>query len=315
MSLMWIAAGTFSAGVLSVWLAAVLALHLLAGWVQSLLSLAAGALLATAFTHLLPEAFESDASVQRLFGTLLASVVFFFLLEKAEFYHHGHDHGDHEPHDHAVDGEARRHEHAKAHGHVHAHAEAHAHGHPHERAHAAAHAGAHAHHFQAHHSHARAKAGHAHNQAPRTGGGWTLLLGDSVHTFCDGVLIAAAFVANLELGIAATLAVLAHEVPHHVGDFIVLRNAGFSPRRAIAWTSAAGCVTLLGGLVGYLALGPESAALPYLLVIAASSFIYVALADLIPQLQQRVGARQTVSQIFWLGAGIAGMTLITSLLH
>ena len=127
--------------------------------------------------------------------------------------------------------------------------------------------------------------------------------------------IAAAFLANLELGIAATLAVLAHEGPHHVGDFIVLRNAGFSARRAIAWTSAAGCVTLLGGLVGYLALGAGSAALPYLLVIAASSFIYVALADLIPQLQQRVGARQTASQIFWLGAGIAGMMLVTSLLH
>ncbi len=305
---MWIAAGTFSAGVLSVWLAAVLALRLLGGWVQSLLSLAAGALLATAFTHLLPEAFESEASPERLFGTLLASVVFFFLLEKAEFYHHGHDHGDHEPHDHKAEARAQANARAQAHSHAHAHVHAHSHG----RTHAAAQA--HAHHAHVEHSHAGGKASQGHVNAPRAGG-WTLLLGDSVHTFCDGVLIAAAFVADVGLGVAATLAVLAHEVPHHVGDFIVLRNAGYSPQRALAWTSAAGCVTMVGGLAGYLAVGPESVALPYLLVIAASSFIYVALADLIPQLQQRVGARQTVSQIFWLAAGIAGMMLITSALH
>lgn len=302
---MWIVAGTFSAGVVSVWLAAVLALRLLAGWVQNLLSLAAGALLATAFTHLLPEAFESEASAHELFGTLLASVVFFFLLEKAEFYHHGHDHGDHEPHDHAAEARALAHAQAQAHAHAHAHGHGHGHGHGRAEAHA------HAHHANASHSDVRSK---AHTHGARAGG-WTLLLGDSIHTFVDGVLIAAAFVADLQLGVAATLAVLAHEVPHHVGDFIVLRNAGFSPTRALAWTSAAGCVTMVGGLVGYLALGPDSVALPYLLVIAASSFIYVALADLIPQLQQRVGARQTAAQIFWLGAGIVGMMLITGALH
>lgn len=284
MSWAWIVAGTFSAGVLSVWLAAFLALRVLGTWVPNLLSLAAGALLATAFTHLLPEAFESEASAHALFGTLLASVVFFFLLEKGELYHHGHDHGDHDPgHQHAGGHDLR---HAGGHDHPHGHA---------------------GHHHHHHHHHAGAV-------QPRTGG-WALLLGDSVHTFCDGVLIAAAFVADVKLGLAATLAVLAHEVPHHVGDFIVLRHTGFSPRKAVLLTSAAGAVTVVGGIVGYLAIGADSWALPYLLVVAASSFIYVALADLIPQLQQRLGARQTLAQIVWLGSGIAGMMLITGALH
>jgi zinc and cadmium transporter len=265
----WILAGTFCAGILSVWLAAFLALRVLGSWVPNLLSLAAGALLATAFTHLLPEAFEGEASAHALFGTLLASVVFFFLLEKGELYHHGHDHGDH---DHGHGGLAGQ-------------------GRPHH-----------------HHDH------HDHGGGPRTGG-WALLFGDSVHTFCDGVLIAAAFVADVRLGLAATLAVLAHEVPHHVGDFIVLRHTGYSARRAVIATSGAGAVTVLGGLVGYFAIGGDSPALPYLLVVTASSFIYVALADLIPQLQQRLGARQTLAQILWLGAGIAGMMLVTGALH
>ncbi len=297
MSWAWILAGTFSAGVLSVWLAAGLALRVLGTWVPHLLSLAAGALLATAFTHLLPEAFESEASAHALFGTLLASVVFFFLLEKGELYHHGHEHGDHDPSHH---GEGRATESPEPAAHTpHAHAASHAHGHADAHAHAHGHG----------HGH-----GHAHHHGPRTGG-WALLLGDSVHTFVDGVLIAAAFVADVKLGLAATLAVLAHEVPHHIGDFIVLRHTGFSARKAVLWTSAAGAVTIVGGIVGYLAIGPDSWALPYLLVIAASSFVYVALADLIPQLQQRLGARQTLAQILWLGAGIGGMMLITSALH
>lgn len=140
-------------------------------------------------------------------------------------------------------------------------------------------------------------------------------MGDSVHTFCDGVLIAAAFVADPLLGLAAVLSVLAHEVPHHIGDFIVLRQSGFSPVRALVWTSAVGGSTIVGGLVGYLAIGPDSPWLPYLLVVAASSFIYVALADLVPQLQRRLGPRQTVVQVLWLGLGIAAMMLITGALH
>ena len=257
MTFISILVGTLVAGMGSVWLAALLAYALLSRFTQHLLSLAAGALLATAFTRLLPEAFEqamqAGVSAQALFASLLVGLVFFFLLDKAELWHHGHEHG---------------------HGH-------HAHEHEHE-----------------HHEHAH----EAHNHHS---GGWAVLLGDSVHAFGDGILIAAAFVADPRLGVAAALAVMAHEVPHHVGDLVVLRQTLHNPRAALFKLSLAGGVTTIGGVVGYLLVGALHEYLPFFLVVAASSFIYVALADLIPQLQKRLSPRETAAQVAWLFAGIA----------
>ncbi len=265
MTLISILVGTLVAGIGSVWLAALLAYALLSRFTQHLLSLAAGALLATAFTRLLPEAFElsveAGVSAQALFAALLVGLVFFFLLDKAELWHHGHEHGN-EP----------------------AHAP-HAHSHDH---------GSHAPH--AHEDHH----GHHHHS-----GGWAVLLGDSVHAFGDGILIAAAFVADPRLGVAAALAVMAHEVPHHVGDLVVLRQTLNNPRAALFKLSLAGGVTAIGGVMGYLLVGALHEYLPFFLVVAASSFIYVALADLIPQLQKRLSPRETAAQVAWLFAGIA----------
>jgi zinc and cadmium transporter len=256
MTFISILVGTLVAGMGSVWLAALLAYALLSRFTQHLLSLAAGALLATAFTRLLPEAFEqamqAGVSAQALFASLLVGLVFFFLLDKAELWHHGHEHG---------------------HGH-------HAHEHEHEHEHA----------HEAHNHHS---------------GGWAVLLGDSVHAFGDGILIAAAFVADPRLGVAAALAVMAHEVPHHVGDLVVLRQTLHNPRAALFKLSLAGGVTTIGGVVGYLLVGALHEYLPFFLVVAASSFIYVALADLIPQLQKRLSPRETAAQVAWLFAGIA----------
>jgi zinc and cadmium transporter len=273
MTLISILVGTLVAGMGSVWLAALLAYALLSRFTQHLLSLAAGALLATAFTRLLPEAFEmsvsAGVSAQALFAVLLVGLVFFFLLDKAELWHHGHEHG------HAPEGtEGEAHEHAHAHKHHHAHEHAH------------------------HHAH------HAHGHRAHSGG-WAVLLGDSVHAFGDGILIAAAFVADARLGIAAALAVMAHEVPHHVGDLVVLRQTLSNPRAALFKLSLAGGVTTIGGVVGYLLVGALHEYLPFFLVVAASSFIYVALADLIPQLQKRLSPRETTAQVAWLFAGIA----------
>jgi zinc and cadmium transporter len=267
MTLISILVGTLVAGMGSVWLAALLAYALLSRFTQHLLSLAAGALLATAFTRLLPEAFEqamdAGVSAQALFAALLVGLVFFFLLDKAELWHHGHEHG----HDHA-------------------------HGHAHEHNHSA-----HAHH--AHHAHDD-EHGHNHHS-----GGWAVLLGDSVHAFGDGILIAAAFVADPRLGVAAALAVMAHEVPHHVGDLVVLRQTLNDPRAALFKLTLAGGVTAIGGVMGYLLVGALHEYLPFFLVVAASSFIYVALADLIPQLQKRLSPKETAAQVTWLFAGIA----------
>ena len=275
MILLAILVGTVAAGVGSVWLAALLGMAMLARFTQHMLSLAAGALMATAFMHLLAAAFESEASAHELFALLLAGLVFFFLLDKAELWHHGHEHhhGDsaHEGHDHH-------------------------HHHHHEQ-------GAHAH-----------RHGHAHAHEKRSGG-WAVLAGDSVHAFGDGILIASAFVADIQLGVVAALAVLAHEVPHHMGDLVVLQQTSGTRRAALVKVSLAGTVTALGGLVGYFLLGKLADWLPYFLVAASSSFVYVALADLIPQLQKRLGLRETMAQVLWLAAGIALVTLVSGIAH
>jgi zinc and cadmium transporter len=273
-TLLAIVLGTLAAGVGSVWLAALLSFGALGRYTQHMLSMAAGALLATAFMHLLPEAFESGLEAHDLFMVLLIGLVFFFLLDKAELWHHGHEHHHGTEHD----GDAHPHEHA--HGH-------------------SLHAG---------HSH------HAHAQAPvAAGGSWAVLAGDSVHCFGDGVLIASAFVADLRLGAIAALAVLAHEVPHHMGDLMVLRAGTSNKRAALIKVSLAGAVTSLGGVVGYWLVDRLHGYLPYFLVVASSSFIYVALADLIPQLQKRLTANETAAQIAWLGAGIVLVTFMSSL--
>ena len=300
MTLLQIILATLTAGIGSVWVAAFL---MRAGVdsgrgginAQHLLSLAAGALLATAFMHLLPEAFEGQASPHALFYTLLIGVVFFFLLDKAELWHHGHEHGhDHGP---AAAGPAQADAHGGALPQGHAH-EGHAH------THTASHA----------HSHAHANA-HAHDASPSLSGGWSLITGDSVHCFGDGILIASAFVADPRLGVVSALAVLAHEVPHHMGDLVVLRRASRNRRLALMKVSLAGAVTALGGLVGFFLVEQLEDLLPYFLTVASSSFIYVALADLIPQLQKRLTARQTLAQVFWLGLGIVLVTWASGLAH
>ena len=276
MNLIAIIAATLVSGIGSVWLAALLmrvGVRRDAGGVnpQHLLSLAAGALLATAFMHLLPEAFESGIEPAVLFAVLLFGLVFFFLLDKAELWHHGHEH-----HQASAGGDDHRH-HDHAHGHAHASA-------------------------------------HDHGRPPRAGG-WAVLTGDSVHCFGDGILIASAFTADLRLGLVAAVAVLAHEVPHHIGDLVVLQQSSPNPRAALIKVSLAGTMTALGGIAGWWLVDQLHAWLPYFLVLAGSSFVYVALADLIPQLQRRLPARQTAAQIAWLVAGIVLVTLVSRLAH
>lgn len=129
------------------------------------------------------------------------------------------------------------------------------------------------------------------------------------------MLIASAFVADVRLGAIAALAVLAHEVPHHMGDLMVLRAGSSNKRVALVKVSLAGAVTALGGIIGYWLVDQLHDYLPYFLAVASSSFIYVALADLIPQLQKRLTARETVAQIAWLGVGIAMVALVSSIGH
>jgi zinc and cadmium transporter len=141
-------------------------------------------------------------------------------------------------------------------------------------------------------------------------GGWSVLLGDSIHNFCDGIIIAAAFLADAHLGWVTALAIIAHEIPQEVGDYIVLLNAGFTRVKALAYNALSGLAAVLGGLVGYFVVGPWEALFPYLLVVASSSFVYVAVADLIPQLQRRLPLRDTASQLLWLAVGLGVVVLL-----
>ena len=113
----------------------------------------------------------------------------------------------------------------------------------------------------------------------------------------------------------AALAVLAHEIPHHIGDLVVLRQSSANQRAALVKVSLAGTMTMLGGIVGWWLVDQLHGWLPYFLVLASSSFVYVALADLIPQLQKRLPARQTAAQIVWLVVGIALVSLVSRLAH
>lgn len=257
MTLAYIVIATLVGGLASVLIAASLTVHLLGRVVKSLVSLSAGLLLGTALLLVLPEAFESDAGAHALFVTLLLGLLFFFLLEKAELYRHGHHHEGDDPH------------------------------HDHQHGFDAEQAGS---------------------------GGWSVLIGDSIHNFCDGVIIAAAFLTDVQLGVVTALAVIAHEIPQEVGDYVVLLNAGFSRARALVYNALSGLAAVAGGVAGYFIVGPWESLFPYLLVVAASSFIYVAVADLLPQLQRRLPLRETTAQIAWIAAGL-GLAFAMQALH
>ncbi|MFY8086081.1 MAG: ZIP family metal transporter, partial [Rubrivivax sp.] len=158
----------------------------------------------------------------------------------------------------------------------------------------------------AHHHEGDGHGHHHHFDVQQAGrGGFSILVGDGIHNFCDGVIIAAAFLADTQLGVVTALAIVAHEIPQEAGDYIVLINAGFSRTKALLYNALSGAAAVLGGVAGYFAVGPFETLFPYLLVVASSSFIYVAVADLLPQLQQRLSWRETASQLGLLLIGLA----------
>jgi zinc and cadmium transporter len=135
--------------------------------------------------------------------------------------------------------------------------------------------------------------------------GLMILIGNAVHNFCDGIVIAAAFVADTRLGVATTLAIVAHAVPQQVGDFAILLHSGFARGKAFAFNVAAGLATLAGALAAYFALADMKQWLPTVLAIAAASLLYVAVADLIPSLHRRAEPVETAKQALLIGLGLA----------
>ena len=160
--------------------------------------------------------------------------------------------------------------------------------------------------------HDHALHGHGHDGGRS---GLMILIGNSVHNFCDGIVIAAAFLADTALGLATTVAIVAHALPQQVGDFAVLVHSGYSRQRAFATNTATGLATLAGALAAYFTLSGMQQALPTVLAIAASSLLYVAVADLIPSLHRRPEPTETAKQSALIAAGIAVIALVHALLE
>ena len=151
--------------------------------------------------------------------------------------------------------------------------------------------------------------GHDHGRS-----GALIVVGDTIHNFLDGILIAAAFLQSTQLGIVTALAIVAHEIPQEVGDFLILLNSGYSKAKAFLLNMLSSCATLVGGVLGYHALQVIEGWTPMLLGIVAASMIYVAVADLIPGLHRRPELRATVSQTVLIALGIGSIALVRALL-
>lgn len=240
---------------LSLAIAAIVALRVRARWIPTLVSFAVGALLGVVFLDLLPHLFEDTKNADRTAAFILVGILVFFILEKLLLWRH-HHHG------------------AEEEG-------AHGNGTPH------------------------AHAGHDHGRS-----GWMIVIGDSFHNFTDGVIIASAFLADVRLGVVTALAIIAHEIPQEIGDFLVLLHSGFSRRAALVANGLSGLATLVGALLGYFALSSVQEWLPEILALAAASMIYVAVADLIPGLHKRTAIRETLTQVTFIGLGVGSIWII-----
>jgi len=154
---------------------------------------------------------------------------------------------------------------------------------------------------------------HAHGHRKHAPGefGWMILIGDAMHNFTDGILIAAAFLADPRLGMLAGLAIVAHEIPQEISDFVLLLNAGFSRTRAYLFNLLCSLMAVLGGLLGYFTLERASGLIPYVLAFASSGFIYIALSHLMPELQRQETLRETVPQLLLISVVVGIVLLIT----
>ncbi|WP_025140238.1 ZIP family metal transporter [Achromobacter sp. DH1f] len=169
----------------------------------------------------------------------------------------------------------------------------------------------HSHHHEGdgHHHHS----GHDRHEAGR--GGVLILIGSSLHNLCDGVLVAAAFLTDPLLGVLTAASIIVHEVPHKLGDFVVLLNAGLARRRAFALILFTSLCSAVGGIIGYFVLQQAQGWVPYVLVVAASSFLYISVADLMPQMHERVSLADAVPQLLLVGVGVALIYSVTTLMH
>jgi zinc and cadmium transporter len=267
MSTLWAIVAACTVGtVISLALAALVAYHVRASWISTLVSYAVGAMLGAAFLDLLPHLFEESKNPGRTASFILLGLLVFFILEKLLLWRH-HHHDDHE--------EEVRDDRTGAHG------------------------------------------THSHVHDPVADSGrtaWMIVFGDSFHNFTDGVIIAGAFLADMRLGVVTATAIIAHEIPQEIGDFVVLLHSGFGRAKALFWNAVSGLAAVAGGVIAYFALSAVSGWIPEILAFAAASMIYVAVADLIPGLHKRTGARDSLIQVIFIALGIGSIWIIHAVL-
>ena len=161
---------------------------------------------------------------------------------------------------------------------------------------------------EAHDPHAPPQLNHSHNAHSHHDhgrSGLMILVGDTFHNFVDGVLIAGAFMADTQLGIVTAIAIIAHEVPQEVGDFLILLHSGYSKRNAFLLNMLSSAAMIVGGVLAYFTLQMAQSLVTPLLGLAAASMLYVAVADLIPGLHRRTELAATVQQVLLIALGIA----------
>lgn len=281
-TLTYIVAFSLFGGILSVSLAAFFALNVRTAWVPMLVSYAIGAMLGAVFLEILPHAFSIAGNVETVSATLLLGLLLFFVLEKLVIWRHCH--GDH--------------------------------------------CEVHAMHTEVNcpvtypenvtNSTLKYKAvttqqpsmllsdGHGHSHMHDGGrSGLMIMIGDTFHNFIDGILIAAAFTVDIKLGVVTALAIIAHEIPQEVGDFLILLHSGYSKKQALIFNLVSSVATMAGGLIAYFALQYVQSWIPIILALAASSLLYVAVADLIPGLHKRTELKATIAQVLLISIGVS----------
>ena len=313
--LVWIILFSLIGGTLSVAGAALVALNARVSGVPMLISYAIGAMLGAVFLEILPEAIsaanDAGSGVQQMTATVLFGILLFFALEKLVIWRHCH--GDHcEVHaihteeecpdikpviktdaqqtailnTSALNTPALNTKYRAASGVT----------------------------LESSNSIIKTPKNHSHNH-DHGRSGMMVMIGDTFHNFVDGILIASAFMVDVKVGIVTSIAIIAHEIPQEVGDFLILLHSGYSKKQAFAFNLVSSFATVVGGTIAYFALQHVQNWVPTILGLAASSMLYVAVADLIPSLHKRTELRATISQLSLILCGVASIWLTGYLLH
>ncbi len=282
-TLTWIILSSFIGGALSVTGAGLVALRARSAAVPMLISYAIGAMLGAVFLEILPEAIKVATDVHAMTATVLFGILLFFTLEKLVIWRHCH--GDH-CEVHAIHTEE---ECPETHPHTNKYKPV-SDKQPSMSLHA-----------MGHHAHSHE---HDHGRS-----GMMVMIGDAFHNFVDGILIASAFMVDVKVGIVTAIAIIAHEIPQEVGDFLILLHSGYSKKQAFAFNLVSSFATVVGGTIAYFALQHVQGWVPTILGLAASSMLYVAVADLIPNLHKRTELRATISQLVLIVCGVGSIWL------